>query len=193
MDELLNKLRAFITEKAANPDFVHHKWFTKWHLEIVETLSKDMMKYYPEADETTLIVLGWMHDYGKIVDFANQYDPKYADDGKKVLIDLGFDVDFAELIGESVKVFDKKDHLENESIEIRIVSSADACSHLIGPWISLYWHENPQKPFEEIMPENAQKLGTEWELKVTIPEAIRAYQQLHDDAMFHARGELKHI
>lgn len=193
MNELIDKLRAYISEKASSPDFVHHKWFVKWHLELVETLSKDMMKYYPDADETTLIVLGWMHDYGKIIDFANQYDPKHADEGKKILKDLGFDENFAEMIGESVKLFDKKEHLENESIEIRIVSSADACSHLIGPWISLYWHENPDKPFEEIMTENARKLGGEWELKVTIPEAIKAYQQLHDNAMFHAKGELKGI
>jgi hypothetical protein len=79
MDEQLTNLRAFITEKATNPNFVHHKWFIKWHLQIVETLSKDIMKYYPEANETTLTVLSWMHDYGKIVDFDNQYDLKYAD------------------------------------------------------------------------------------------------------------------
>lgn len=193
MSELLDNLRALITEKATNPDFVHHEWFIKWHLELVETLSKDMMRYYPEADETILVVLSWMHDYGKIVDFANQYDLKYADEGKQVLKELGFNENFAEMIGESVKLFDKKDHLENESIEIRIVSSADACSHLIGPWVSLYWHENPDKPFEDIMKENIRKMGGEWELKVTIPEAISAYQQLHDDVMFHAEGTLRRI
>lgn len=193
MDDLLNNLRAFITEKAANPEFVHHKWFVKWHLEIVEQLSMDMLKYYPEADKTTLIVLGWMHDYGKIVDFPNQYDLKYADEGKQVLVDLGFDEQFAEIIGESVKLFDKKDHLETESIEIRIVSSADACSHLVGPWVSLYWYENPDKDFEDIMKENVRKMGGEWELKVTIPEAIAAYQELHDDVMFHAEGTIRRI
>lgn len=193
MNELLSALRAYITEKASNPNFVHHKWFVTWHLEIVELLSKDMMKYYPEADETTLIVLSWMHDYGKIIDFARQYDHTYIDEGKEVLVKLGFESNFAEMIAESIKIFDKKDHLENESLEIRIVSSADACSHLNGPWISLYWHENPQKPFEEIMVENVRKLGGEWELKVTIPEAMQAYQRLHDNAMFHARGEVQRI
>ena len=193
MDELLTKLRTYITEKVADPEFVHHKWFIKWHLEIVETLSIDMLKYYPEADKVTLIVLSWMHDYGKIVDFANQYDLRYADEGKQVLVDLGFNASFADMIGESVKRFDKKDHLENEIIEIRIVSSADACSHLNGPWVSLYWHENPDKPFEDIMKENIRKMGGEWELKVTIPEAISAYQQLHDDVMFHAEGSVRRI
>ena len=43
MNELLDSLRAYITKKASNPEFVHHKWFIKWHLELVETLSKDMM------------------------------------------------------------------------------------------------------------------------------------------------------
>ena len=193
MEDRIQSLRTFIAEKAANPNFVHHKWFIKWHLEIVEALSMDMLELYPEADKLTLIVLAWMHDYGKIIDFDNQYDHKYVEEGKQVLKDLGFDSEFAELIGESVKIFDQKDHLEEESIEIRIVSSADACSHLVGPWISLYWHENPDKPFEEIMPENARKLGGEWDLKITIPEAIATYQQLHDDAMLHARGSILRI
>ena len=193
MNELLDNLRKFITERASNPEFVHHKWFIKWHLKLVETLSKDMMKYYPEADETTLIVLSWMHDYGKIIDFANQYYLKYADQCKQVLKNLGFNEIFAEMIGESIKLFDKKDHIENESIEIRIVSSADVCSHLVGPWQSLYWHENPNTPFENIMIENVRKMGGEWHLKVTIPEAIAAYQQLHNDAMFRAEGTLRRI
>ena len=193
MEEFLNKLRQYITEKAADPQFIHHKWFTKWHLAIVETLSNDMLRYYPEADESTLIALSWMHDYGKIVDFDTQYDHKHIEAGRQEMIRLGFDEAFATKIAESIKIFDKKDHLENESIEIRIVSSADACSHLVGPWISLYWQENPNIPFETIMKENARKLGGEWELKVTIPEAVRAYQQLHDDSLFRAEGTIQRI
>src|SRR3990167_1037884 len=126
MEELLNSLKIFITEKSANPNFVHHKWFVKWHLEIVETLSRDMMKYYPEADEHTLITLSWMHDYGKIIDYDTQYEHSHIEAGRQEMIRLGFDESFATKIAESVKIFDKKDHLENESIEIRIVSSADA-------------------------------------------------------------------
>lgn len=193
MENLLTDLRAFVAQKASNPDFIHHKWFIKWHLEVVETLSKDMMKHYPDADESILVALGWMHDYGKIIDYDNQYDHRYIEEGRQEMIKLGFDESFATNIAESIKLFDKKDHLENESIEIRIVSSADACSHLVGPWISLYWHENPDKPFEDIMSENARKLGGEWDLKVTIPEAKHAYQQLHDNVMFHASGELFRI
>lgn len=193
MEELLGHLRTFITEKATNPHFVHHKWFIKWHLEIVETLSRDMMRYYPEADKATLIALGWMHDYGKIIDYDTQYDHKHIEEGRQEMVRLGFDEAFATNIADSIKIFDKKDHLENESIEIRIVSSADACSHLIGPWVSLYWHENPEIPFETIMKENVRKLGGEWDLKVTIPEAIQAYQQLHDDVMFHAEGTILRI
>jgi hypothetical protein len=59
--------------------------------------------------------------------------------------------------------------------------------------VSLYWHENPDVPFEDIMKENVRKLGGEWGLKVTIPEAAQAYQQLHDDIMFHAEGTIRRI
>ena len=193
MEELLQSLRSFITDKASGPQFVHHKWFTKWHLEIVETLSKDLMGYYPDADGATVIALAWMHDYGKIINFDRQYDHTYIEQGRKEMIRLGFDESFATNIAESVKIFDKKEHLIDESIEIRIVSSADACSHLVGPFISLYWQENPDKPFEEIMAENVRKLSSEWDKKVTIPEAISAYVQLHNDAVFRASGEILRI
>lgn len=193
MEQLLQKLREFVTEKASNPEFVHHKWFIRWHIEIVETLSKDLLKYYQEADESVLIATAWMHDYGKIIDFENQYDHKYIEEGRQEMIKIGFDESFATNIAESIKTLDKKDHLENESIEIQIVSSADACSHLVGPFISIYWQENPDKPFEEIMTENLRKLDVDWRLKVTIPEAISAYQQLHDDAVFRASGEILRI
>jgi hypothetical protein len=193
MEELLSKLRNSVTEKAANPRFVHYKWFVKWHLEIVEMLSKDMHAYYPEADEVTLIALSWMHDYGKIIDYDTQYDHRHIEAGRQEMIRLGFDEAFATKIAESVKIFDKKEQLEHESIEIRIVSSADACSHLNGPWISLFWHENPTLDFEAIMKENVRKLGGEWDLKVTIPEAITAYIELHDTALFHAEGTIRRI
>ena len=193
MEETLAKLRAFITEKASDTNFRHHKWFVTWHLQIVETLSKDMAKYYPDADINTLIALSWMHDYGKIIDYDTQYDHSHIEAGRQEMIRLGFDEAFATKIAESVKIFDRKDGLENESIEIRIVSSADACSHLVGPFLSIYWHENPDMPFEDIMRENARKFGTEWEAKVTIPEAMQAYQQLHDDVMFRSQGTIKRI
>lgn len=193
MEETLAKLRTFITDKASDKRFRHHKWFVVWHLQIVETLSKDMAKYYPKADTDTIIALSWMHDYGKIVDYDTQYDHAHIEAGRQEMIRLGFDEAFATKIAESIKIFDRKDHLENESIEIRIVSSADACSHLVGPFLSIYWHENPDTPFEDIMQENARKFGTEWEAKVTIPEAIQAYQQLHDDVMFRSQGIIKRI
>jgi len=54
MEKLLDELRAFITKKSASPTFVHHKWFIKWHLEIVETLSKDMMNIIPRPTKPHL-------------------------------------------------------------------------------------------------------------------------------------------
>jgi hypothetical protein len=193
MEDLLDKLRTFISEKATNPNFVHHKWFVKWHLEIVETLSKDLAKYYPDADLDTLIALSWMHDYGKIIDYDTQYDHAHIEAGRQEMIHLGFDEAFATKIADYIKIYDKKDHLENECVEIRIVSSADACSHLVGPFVSIYWYENPDTPFEDLMKENIRKFGDEWETKVTIPEAIQAYQQLHDDVMFRAEGSIRRI
>lgn len=188
MELKLDALRDFVREKASNTEFVHHKWFARWHLEVVEKIAANLLEYYPEADSDIVYAMVWMHDYGKIIDFANQYDHSYVDAGRNELIKLGFDDDFAYTVAENIKTLDKKDDLEHANIETRIVSSSDGCSHLVGPFMSLYWWENPQKPFEEIMQDNIRKLTVDWEKKVVIPEALSAFKNLHDIALDTAKG-----
>jgi len=193
MEERLNDLKLFITHRAAQSDFVHHKWFTRWHLEVVESLARDLVVFYPEADKDIIIAMCWMHDYGKIIDFDNQYDHKYIEEGRQEMIKLGFDEFFATTVTENIKTLDQKDNLVNANIETRIVSSVDGCSHLVGPFLSLYWWENPKTPFEDIMRENVRKLTVDWDLKVVLPEAKAAYQTLHDNAMDRAIGKILKI
>lgn len=193
MNTPLDKLRDYITKQAANPNFRHHRWFIKWYLEIVEQLALDLLKHYPEANKDITIALCWMHDYGKIIDFDTQYSHDHVEAGRLAMIDLGFDLEFADTVSNYVKILDRKENLERQDIEVRIVSSADACSHLTGPFVSLYWHENPDKPFEEIMSENARKISHDWSVKVTIPEAKTAYQSLYELAIANATGETRRI
>mgnify|MGYP000931649644 FL=1 len=188
MDDKVQKLREYITEKSASESFVHYKWFAKWHLSIVEHIAEQLLSHYPDADPEIVRVMTWMHDYGKIVDFDNQYDHKYVEDGKNVLIGLGFDVQFAESVAENIKTLDKKENIDQANIEVQIVSSADGCSHLVGPFGSLYWWEHPDKDFEEIMQDNVHKLNTDWDKKVTLPEARAAYRAFHDMELNKAEG-----
>lgn len=193
MNEKLDNLKLLIKQKSSEPSFVHHKWFAKWHLEIVELLAHDLMELYPEADEATIIAMCWMHDYGKIVNFDNQYDHRYVEEGRQEMIKLGFNEPFADAVAENIKTLDQKENLADANLETRIVSSADGCSHLVGPFMSFYWWEHPETPFENIMRENVRKLTADWDLKVVTPEAKRAYQPLYDAARDRATGKILKI
>ena len=45
MDKLL-KLKEAVTAKASNPGFIHHQWYVKWHLQIVERLVNELCNIY---------------------------------------------------------------------------------------------------------------------------------------------------
>jgi hypothetical protein len=81
-----------------------------------------------------------MHDYGKIIDFDNQYDHAYVEQGKHLMIELGFEESYALIVAENIKTLDAKENIETANVETQIVSSADGCSHLVGPLTSLYCH-----------------------------------------------------
>ena len=73
MQEKIEAFKAHVTESAANPDFVHHVWFVEWHLKVVEKIALELLDHYPDADRDLVLVMVWLHDYGKTINFADQY------------------------------------------------------------------------------------------------------------------------
>lgn len=192
MQDRLESLKSFIIEESSNPKFIHHVWFVKWHLRIAERIAEELLAVHPEANADMVRAMIWMHDYGKIIDFDNQYDHEYVNKGRNELVRLGFEEDFADTVASNIKILDAKEDLANANIEIKIVSSADGCSHLVGPFTRLYWWENPSKPYEEIMTENIRKLTVDWDKKVVLPEARSTYQSRHDIAIEQS-GNIKSV
>lgn len=183
MQEKIDAFKAHIREASSSPDFVHHKWFVKWHLEIVERIALELAEKYPEANRDLVEVMAWLHDYGKIlVGFDNQYETTQQA-GHEKLIGLGFSADFVEKVLKYVEILDKKLEvdLHEAPIEVQIVSSADGCSHLVGPFMQIFWNERSDKTFagkeyEELMQLNIAKANKDWTRKIVLPEARAAFE-----------------
>lgn len=193
--ERIQNLKDHIREISANPDFTHHKWFVKWHLEIVERIAKELLEYYPEADPELVEVMVWLHDYGKILDFDNQYVTTLTA-GKAKLLEFGFEEAFVTKAIDYIMTLDKKLEidLKQAPIEVQIVSSADGCAHMVGPFMFTIWHEatdntHPGKTLEELMAMNKAKSNKDWERKITLPEACKAFENRHQ-YMLELAGEL---
>lgn len=182
MEDKLIKLEEYITQLAANPEFIHHKWFIKWHLKIVEQICIELCEAYPNADKNIIKAMVWMHDYAKIIDFDNEHDMAVTRQGVKVLQDLGFEDEFINRLMEAIELFESKMtvDLSTAPIEIQIMSSADAASHMIGPFFSIYWYENTDKSIEELMAGNMKKLAKDWDRKIVLPEVKQLFKGRHD-------------
>lgn len=182
---MLDKIVAFrehVKEAASNPDFLHHKWFVQWHLEIVEKIASELCEHHTEANREIVEVMVWLHDYGKILDFEHEYTAT-QEYGPKILAQLGFDPKFAVTVLKGVELLDRKNEIDlhQAPIEVQIVSSADGCSHMVGPFFYIFWHESTDKTFagktfEELMHLNRMKVEKDWNRKVVLPEARQAFE-----------------
>lgn len=182
MEAKIETLISHIQEVSANPEFRHHQWFFKWHLQVVAQIAGELTQFYPHADKNLVTVMAWMHDYGKMIEFDRDYELTRAA-GKPKLLELGFSEDFAEKVVANIDILNKKLEIDiaQTDIEIQIVSSADGCSHLIGPFMSVWWHENPDKPFEQLMADNVKKANKDWTRKIVLPEARRVFKKHYDE------------
>lgn len=186
MNAMRDKIEAFknhVKEVSARPEFVHHKWFVKWHLEIVERLALELCDHYRQANRELVEVMAWLHDYGKILDFDHEYEMTLSE-GPKIFAKLGFPDDFARKAVSYIETLDKKLELDlrEAPIEVQIVSTADGCSHMVGPFMKIFWHEDTDKTFvgktyEELMELNLGKIEKDWNRKIVLPEARKAFEQ----------------
>lgn len=180
----IEQFKQAVIKAASNPSFIHHAWFVKYHLEIVEQIAAELLLVYPQADSATVRVMVWLHDYGKIIDFDNQYE-KTTTAGREKLLELGFSANFTNKVIEYTAILDKKLELDLKQapIEVQITSSADGCSHFIGPFMNLWWYENSHKPFTELMQDNRKKANKDWNHKIVLPEARKAFEKYYRHLM----------
>ena len=176
--KLLQLFKSEVKKSSLNPKFIHHDWFVKYHLEIVEKIALELCEYYPKVDKNIVLVLVWLHDYEKIIDFKNQYNSTHAV-GKKKLLELGFNKEFIKKAILYVTILDKKSAITKAPIEVQIVSSSDGASHLIGPFYAIHWKEQSQQSCEALMKENKRKALVDWNKKIVLPEVKKAFLSRH--------------
>ena len=183
MQDKIGAFKDHVVGLCAKPEFGHHKWFVKWHLEIVERMALELADGHPEADRDLVQVMAWLHDYGKILDWDKQYERDFLNKGRDKLLQIGFDSDFANKAADFIELLDKKLEvdLRQAPIEVQIISTADGCSHMVGPFMFGVWHEATDKLFvgftlEEVMSHGLKKANNDWNGKIVLPEARKLFE-----------------
>ncbi len=164
-----------VIQMAEDPIFIHHLWYVTHHLTIVEEISLELCDRYPNADVDLVLLLVWMHDYEKI---TRQIPPESKISEQDFLTQFGIGSERIQQVLNSIEIIDRKnpEELRTAPIEIQILSSADGASHLVGPFFSIYWWENPNLSIEELRSRNLKKLTTDWERKIVLPEVKTAFE-----------------
>ncbi len=181
MESLIQNLRSHVIEASANPNFIHHDWFVEYHLKFVEKIALELCNIYKEADKDIVLALVWIHDYGKILDKSREHNEEMFEKGKEKMIELGFQKEFVDTVISYLVTFENKMtvDLKEAPIEVQIVSSSDAASHLIGPFFAIYYKENNNLSIPELMQANMDKLKKDWERKIVLPEVKKAFEARH--------------
>lgn len=190
MHERISAFENHVREAASNPAFVHHEWFVQYHLELVARIALELLECYPAADRDCVSVLVWLHDYGKILDFDNQYNATLTA-GRKRLSRIGFEPEFIDTVLSNAEMLDRKMDMDlhEAPLEVQIVSSADGAAHHVGPFMPEFWRENAGWSVEELMEGQRRKTMKDWDRKMVLSEVRAAFEWRHRAALEQA-GEL---
>ncbi|MEO7617290.1 MAG: HD domain-containing protein [Candidatus Saccharibacteria bacterium] len=183
----LESLKTSVIESASKRAFKHHDWYIDSHMLIVEKIAGELLSSYPEADRELVMVLVWLHDYGKILSFEDDKSATLRE-GRVKLEELGYTSKFVDKAIDYASIIDRKLELDlvDAPIEVRIVSSADGCSHLAGPFMAIYLRDYANKPLNELLTDNLNKAAKDWSRKIVLPEARKAFESRYIIAMEQA-------
>lgn len=139
-------------------------------MQLVEQISLELYEKYADCDLNLLLGLVWIHDYGKIVGIKDEQ--KVLDESKAFMLDIGFEGEYVDDVIGLLDIFESKMtfDLSEAPMEVRVVSTADAVSHMYGPFYQMYCYENSEMSVEELMESNMRKLEKDWNRKIVLPE-----------------------
>lgn len=180
MTSKIHILKEKVSNLARNERFIHHKWFLKYHLELVEKISLELHERYDEANLDLLLGLIWIHDYGKVLGIKDEEE--VIEKSRIFMQEIGFVEEYINKVMNLFEIFESKMtmDLSEAPIEVRIVSTADAVSHMYGPFYQMYCYENPEMSVEELMESNIRKLEKDWDRKIVIPEVKEMLQERYE-------------
>lgn len=173
MSEKIAKLEEEIRNLHFNPVIGQHsfsnsrtkefyKWFWEIHVKQVIEFSKQMAVKYG-ADLEVVWLAAILHDIARLEDLE-PHDEIGSEKAYAILLEKGFDLELAGKVESTILTHRCKKYVP-ETLEQKIIATADAMAHFIPPfyfWIGKY----SNKSFEEVLEKNRNKLERDFNEKI---------------------------
>ena len=173
---MIDKIKSMILKLCEGQD-----WDWKSHIESVVEYSKQLAKELG-ADEEICEISAWLHDIKKLKGERNKHHVRGSEEAVDLLRDFGYPEEKIEKVKHCILTHSTDKTYPPESIEAKIVASADALSHYDNFLALTYVAYNLKKQFIEE--------GREWLIKKynscwdkLIPEARKIAKPKHDVIM----------
>lgn len=124
------------------------------HVKPVIEHGKQLAEKY-DADLEIVWLSSILHDIARLDDVEN-HDEVGSEKAYKILLEKGFDENVAKRVRETILTHSCKQYIP-ETIEQRVVASADAMSHFLAPFY-LWMGKYSDKNFEELQKKNLQRV-----------------------------------
>lgn len=184
MQSQLDKFKEVVVRNCDNPSFVFREWFAKDHLLIVEKIAMELCDIYQNADREVVFALVYFHDFGKPIDENNEREMTRTK-GVEAMREVGLPEDFIQKVLTYWERMEMKNEIDisKEMIEVQIISSADGASHFVGKFLPTYFGDEPKSDIKTIEERIKNKITTDWERKITLPEIKKAFQDRYLKAL----------
>lgn len=165
----LQQLKDTVITLANKESFKHHKRYVQYHLLIVENLCTNLLPQYPKARKDIVDALVRVHDFNKICWLAHD---EWVIQVRDLLSECGYEDSDIEGIITLRWLIEKKMEIDLRTtpIEVQILSSCDAASHYVWPFMAIDWRENPNLSLEDLFERGRAKMYKDFERRVTLPE-----------------------
>ena len=176
--DVVDSIAQEVAEAFQVPAFIYSEWYVQWHLQVVERIALELCERYPDADTSVVRLLAWLHDYGKLFDIVASHAATQTH-LPTLFAGRNFPRELAQQLLDAIAMIDRKqpEELAQATIEVRIVSSADALAHYESPLMMLHWLSHPGTSVTDALASHCGKMQRDTP-KICLPEAHARFEIL---------------
>jgi len=131
MMEKIDQIKSMVADECANLGFID-SWFYDVHLLAVERFAGELLGKLPDADREVVLLGVWLHDLQRVRGIEGDHAKSGAIEAEKVMQQFGYPEETIDKVKEIILTHSCKDDELPDTLEGKILASADAMSHYVN-------------------------------------------------------------